>query len=155
MSHGGTVREMYGSSLGRVMSTGPADVTAVYFYGTININISGGVINDNVYGAGAGGATGYHLNSTDQYRAIGISYATSTNITMTGGTVNGNIYGGGYGYTELLTLTYTITDAGALYGNSNISILGGTVTGNIYGAGRGTNIYGTTRAALAQMIRKY
>ena len=38
---GGTTQEVYGSSLGRVMSTGPADVTAVYFYGTININITG------------------------------------------------------------------------------------------------------------------
>ena len=69
-----------------------------------------------------------------------------------GGTVGSNIYGGGYGYTELLTLQYTITDAGALYGNSNITISGGTVTGNIFGAGRGTDLYGTTRAALAQMI---
>ena len=47
-------------------------VCDIYHYGEININISGStVVNSNIYGAGAGGVTGYHENSTDTYRDYG------------------------------------------------------------------------------------
>lgn len=144
MVSGGTIGELYGGSLGRARSD-------VYFYGSIDIDISGGYINSNLYGVGAGGVTGYHASSTDPYKAMGASYTTEVNINVTGGTVNGNLYGAGYGYSWYLS-AYTIAeDGGTLYGNSNINISGGTVNGNIYGAGRGYSGYSTIRAELAQM----
>jgi len=86
---GGTIQELYGGSLGRNQSN-------IYFYGTIDINISGGVVSTNLYGAGAGGVTGYSDSSTDTYKSLGQPYGAEVNINMTGGTVNGNIYGAGY-----------------------------------------------------------
>lgn len=139
---GGNITELYGGCLGRNMSalTGSSNLVCdSYFYGTVTINISGGTISSNIYGAGAGGVSGYSANSTDVYKNYGQNITTSVNINASGGTINGNIYGGGYGYTEYLTAAVTSTDAGALYGNSNIVISGGTINGNVYGAGCGSN----------------
>ncbi len=153
---GGTIQELYGGSLGRNMdalSGSSSLVCDIYFYGIININISGGVVvNSNIYGAGAGGVTGYSENSTDTYKSYGQDIDTVVNINISGGTINGNIYGGGYGYTEYLTAATTATDGGSLYGDSNINITGGTITGNIYGAGCGEVVTGRTK--LAQMEGK-
>lgn len=88
---------MFGGSLGRL--GGGLGTCQAFFYGTININISGGMINANVYGAGAGGVTGYdfiNTNSSDVNKALGQDYQTAVNINVTGGTVNGSIYGAGY-----------------------------------------------------------
>ena len=155
---GGTVNELYGGCLGRNMNAlgngrGEGYICDSYFYGTSNINISGGEVTNNIYGAGAGGVTGYNPNSSDKYKeaanfpsnaagnSIPSAYNTEININITGGKVKGNIYGGGYGYTEYLTEATTATDGGALYGNSNINISGTpTIIGNIYGAGRGYNL---------------
>lgn len=139
---GGEITELYGGCLGRNMSAlnGQSDLVCdSYFYGTVIINISGGTISSNIYGAGAGGVSGYSENSTDTYKSYGRDIETSVNINVTGGTINGNIYGGGYGYTEYLTSEVTAVDGGALYGNSNIVISGGTINGNIYGAGCGSD----------------
>ncbi len=54
---GGEVTELYGGSLGRNMSalTGGSSVMCdSYFYGLVEINISGGTISGDIYGAGAG-----------------------------------------------------------------------------------------------------
>ena len=51
-----------------------------YFYGTVTINISGGEITENIYGAGAGGVTGYSENSSDTYKSYGQEFDTSVNI---------------------------------------------------------------------------
>lgn len=155
---GGSVQELYGGSLGRNMSalsnsgTSRNLICDIYHYGTININISNeAIINSNIYGAGAGGVTGYHENSTDTYKDYGKDIPTTVNINITGGTINGNIYGGGYGYTEYLTEAVTADDGGALYGNSNIVIDGNpTINGNIYAAGCGYD--SSRKPELAQMI---
>lgn len=155
--NGGTIQELYGGSLGRNMNAlqgyGNARnlICDIYFYGTININISGTtVVNANIYGAGAGGVTGYSENSTDTYKSYGQNIDSSVNINISGGTINGNIYGGGYGYTEYLPQSVTATDGGALYGNSNIEILGSpTINGNIYGAGCGYDY--SNKTDLAQL----
>ena len=151
---GGTIQELYGGSLGRNMdalggSGSAANLTCdIYFYGTININISGNtVVNNNIYGAGAGGVTGYSENSTDEYKSYGKDIKSNVNINISGGTINGNIYGGGYGYTEYLTEKVTATDGGALYGDSNVIISGGTINGNIYGAGCGYNYSNKNKVA--------
>ena len=145
---GGTIQELYGGSLGRNMDALSGDGSArnlicdIYFYGTININISGNtIVNANIYGAGAGGVTGYSENSSDTYKSYGRDIDSSVNINISGGTINGNIYGGGYGYTEYLTENVTAVDGGALYGDSNINISGGTINGNVYGAGCGYDDY--------------
>ena len=154
---GGTVTELYGGCLGRNMTAigngqnGTGRACDSYFYGDININISGGTIVDNIYGAGAGGVTGYHANSTDEYKdRYGSGVDTNVNINITGGNIQSNIYGGGYGYTEYLTRNVITQDGGALYGDSNIKISGSpTIEGNIFAAGCGYNL--TNLPNLAQM----
>ncbi len=141
--NGGTINELYGGSLGRNKSD-------VYYYGEIEININGGTIYSNIYGAGAGGVTGYDATSTDPYKSYGQSIATKSTVNVNGGTINGNIYGAGYGYSPYLDSTSIATDGGALYGNSFVNINGGTVTGNIYGAGRGYSGY-SGKTTLARM----
>lgn len=151
---GGTINELYGACLGRNMNalTGSSSLICdSYFYGDIFINITGGTITGNIYGAGAGGVTGYHENSSDIYKSYGKDIETSVNINISGGTIEGDIYGGGYGYTEYLTESVTASDAGALYGDSYIRITNSpTINGDIYGAGCGYNF--SSKPNIAQMI---
>lgn len=153
---GGTIAELYGGCLGRNMNVvGNANSTGnlcdSYFYGKININIENGLVTGNIYGAGAGGVTGYNENSSDTYKSYGRSYETEVNINISGGTVQGNVFGGGYGYTEYLNRNVTTADGGTLYGDSNITITGNpTIQGNIYAAGFGYNYTG--KEELAQML---
>lgn len=152
---GGSIAELYGGCLGRNMGVvGSPNATGntcdSYYYGTITINISGGEITDNIYGAGAGGVTGYSENSSDDYKSYGEEFDTSVTINITGGTIRGNIYGGGYGYTEYLNANVTASDGGSLYGDSYINISGSPIIeGDIYGAGCGYNY--SSRPNLAQM----
>ena len=155
---GGSVTEMYGGCLGRNMSAIDNQGYSYnvikcdsYFYGTVNINISGGTVSKTIYGAGAGGVSGYSSNSTDSYKSYGKDIDTIVNINITGGTIDADIYGGGYGYTNYLTADSTQTDGGTLYGNSNINISGSpTINGSIYGGGRGYNL-ASDKPNLAQM----
>lgn len=155
---GGSVNEVYGGCLGRNMNVvGSPNATGntcdSYFYGTATINITGGTITNNIYGAGAGGVTGYNVNSSDPYKSYGEEFETVVNINISGGTVGGNIYGGGYGYTEYLNANVTAVDGGALYGDSNIVISGSpTINGNIYAAGCGYNL--SSKPNIAQMTGK-
>lgn len=61
--YGGNVAEIYGGSLGRNINAinngfwGSTLMSDSYFYGTININISGGTVSKKIYGAGAGGVS--------------------------------------------------------------------------------------------------
>ena len=143
---GGIIDELYGGCLGRNMGvinswgginqSYSGNTCDSYYYGTVTINISGGEILNNIYGAGAGGVSGYSENSSDQYKSYGQEFDTSVNINISGGTVRGDIYGGGYGYTEYLNANVTAIDGGSLYGNSNIKISGSPlIEGSIFGAG--------------------
>ncbi len=154
---GGSVTEMYGGCLGRNMlaiegnTTNPIACDS-YFYGIVNINISGGTVIDTIYGAGAGGVSGYNENSSDEYKSYGQGVDTVININISGGTINADIYGGGYGYTNYLTANSTQPDAGTLYGDCNITISGSpTINGNIYGGGRGYDL-SSDKTELAQTI---
>ena len=134
---GGQVDTVIGASLGRNVN-GTSIKSDAYFYGDTNINISGGTVIDNIYGAGVGSTTGYNASSSDTYKSYGSDVTTTTNIHISGGTISGNIYGGGYAGSEHLTEAQNQTDSGTLYGNSNVTISGSpTINGNIYGAGRG------------------
>ena len=152
---GGSVDELYGGCLGRNMnvvgsSNASGNTCDSYFYGTVNINISGGKIESNIYGAGAGGVTGYSPNSSDPYKSYGEEFDTSVTINITGGTIDGNVFGGGYGYTEYLNQNVTAVDGGTLYGDSTINISGTpTINGNIYAAGCGYNY--RNKQEIAQM----
>ena len=156
---GGSVTEMYGGCLGRNMTAiGGNDTNPIacdsYFYGTVNINISGGIVSETIYGAGAGGVSGYSENSTDVYKSYGQNIDTVVNINISGGTIDADIYGGGYGYTNYLTANSTQVDGGTLYGNSNINISGSPkINGSIYGGGRGYDL-ATNKPDLAQMEGK-
>ncbi|MBO5413560.1 MAG: hypothetical protein J6A29_04650 [Clostridia bacterium] len=124
-----------------------------YFYGTVNINMTGGTVEGNIYGAGAGGVTGYSPNSSDPYKSYGEPFDTAVNINISNGTIQGNVFGGGYGYTEYLNANVTAVDGGALYGDSNITISGSpTINGNIYGAGCGEDL--PSKPNIAQMTGK-
>lgn len=157
---GGSIEELYGGCLGRNMGVvdnyGNVDNSYTgntcdsYFYGTININITGGEITNNIYGAGAGGVTGYSSTSSDPYKNYGENFDTYVNINISGGTIDGDVYGGGYGYTEYLNANVTATDGGSLYGDSNIIISGSpTINGNIYAAGCGYDM--SRKPEIAQM----
>ena len=157
---GGTIAELYGGCLGRNMGVidnngnvnqnETGNICDSYFYGTITVNITSGRITGNIYGAGAGGVTGYSVNSSDKFKNYGQSFETSVNINVYGGEVQGNIYGGGYGYTEYLNSNVTANDGGSLYGDSNILISGSaTINGNIYASGCGYNY--SNKPNLAQM----
>ena len=154
--YGGSVTEMYGGCLGRNMSAiGGSSYNPIkcdsYFYGIVNINISGGTVSQTIYGAGAGGVSGYSTNSTDAYKSYGQNIDTVININITGGLIDADIYGGGYGYTNYLTADSTQTDGGTLYGSSNINISGSpTINGSIYGGGRGYDL-ASDKPDLAQM----
>ena len=151
---GGEITELYGGALGRNMSALTNQSTLIcdsYFYGSVDINITGGRIIDTIYGAGAGGVSGYHVNSSDDYKSYGQPYQTSINMNISGGTIEGDIYGGGYGYTNYLTEIVTAFDAGYLYGTSNINITENpNISGVIYGAGRGYNL--PTKPLIAGVI---
>lgn len=136
---GGQIENIIGASYGRNVNNSTIKSDA-YYYGTININISGGIINSDIYGAGIGSITGYNANSSDVYKSYGENTTTSTNINISGGTVSGSIYGGGYAFSENLTEAQQQLDSGALYGNSNVIISGSpTINGDIYGSGKGYN----------------
>ena len=143
---GGTIAEVYGGCLGRNMDAisrsggyySSYNRCDAYYYGKVTINISGGSITKSIYGAGAGGVSGYNESSSDTYKSYGKDVETSVNINISGGTIDADVYGGGYGYTEYLTEDSTAEDGGTLYGNSYITITGSpTINGNIYGGGRG------------------
>jgi hypothetical protein len=80
-----------------------------------HVNIFGGTVNGNVYGA-------HFLNMS------GNTTVTDNQVSITGGTVNGNVYGG------YAASVYTSTnDRWATATGNQINIAGGTVNGNVYG----------------------
>lgn len=107
---GGRIFDLVGTSLGRYSG-------ALYFYGTVDLNISGqAVVENNVFAGGAGSVTGWNDNYPNSegsawatYRNAQIAVLDSqyVKVNMTGGVVNGSVYGGGYGYArQLLQYTY-------------------------------------------------
>ncbi len=96
--------------------------------GSVNIEVSGGVIFGSVFG---GGEDGHVLaNATVTIKAN--EEGDDNPVIGTWGTsyVDGNIFGGGRGFTgEALT-------AGVVSGNTTVNISGGKMLGSIYGGGR-------------------
>lgn len=128
------------------------------------INIKGGTVYGNVYGAGKG--TDYYYTTLRSsgtpanYTDLGQTYGSViTNIT--GGTINGNVYGAGAGVAEAMlakakTTTYgQLTETALLSGDATVNIGGDaqiksytnggmTYGGNVYGGGMLAKVEGNT-----------
>ena len=95
--------------------------------GSVEVNVTGGVIYGSVFG---GGEEGHVLG--DANVVIGNSSDHTGPHIGTWGTsyVDGNVFGGGRGFSgEALT-------AGVVCGNVNLDVYGGTMLGSVYGGGR-------------------
>ena len=112
-------------------------------YGTTTVNITGGHVVRNVYGAGAMGSVG-KITTTEGVTTIPSGGLTTINIS--GGTVgvdgnngDGNVYGAARG-----NATTTQTDV-ALVENTSVNIsANGVVKGNVYGGGETGDVLGNT-----------
>ena len=99
-------------------------------YGNATVNITGGTVVRNVYGAGAMGSVG--KTNTD-----GSFTGGQTTINISGGTIgvsgtvgDGNVFGAARG-----ALDASENNLALVNGNTNVSITGGTLYGNVYGGG--------------------
>ena len=106
-------------------------------YGTTTVNINGGTVVRNVYGAGAMGSVGRTVTTTNSDNSTTTTYSGgSTTINVSGGVIgvsgtvgDGNVFGAARGdlsatgdYISQVRLT-------------NVTVSGGTVKGNVYGGG--------------------
>lgn len=140
----GTVKELFGGNLGRYSYASDAsDHSDCYFYGMSSINIKGGTVQSTIYGAGAGGVTGYnasHPNTVDDPNSAnfdvghrlstflnyfnnvwGYQQKIEVNISDSA-LVKGNVYGGGYGFSDYLI------DPGSSKRGYNLSDYNGVTT---------------------------
>ena len=115
-------------------------LTNIKIYGrdietSVTINITGGIINANVYGGGYG-YTEYLTDATIATDS-GTLYGDST-INISGSpTITGSIYGAGRGYA-----LSSRPNLAQVYGNTTINVEGTpSITGQIYGAGMGIDGY--------------
>ena len=103
--------------------------------GSVDIDISGGIIYGSVFGGSEDGHVLGNINlriRKGEDFTIGSTTYTNGPIIGTWGTsyVEGNVFGGGRGFSgETLT-------AGSTGGNVTMSIEGGTMRGSVYGGGR-------------------
>ena len=110
-------------------------------YGTTTVNINGGQVVRNVYGAGAMGSVGKAVSTSTTE-----GETTTTTTTVTGGTTtinvsdgtigvsgtagDGNVFGAARGDVDATINEYALVRKG-----TNVSVTGGTIKGNVYGGG--------------------
>ncbi len=155
---GGTVNNIFGGGLS-------ADVL-----GSIAVNVTGGLVLNDVYGGGAfantntGNVTDYGTNSA----TISSTSTYTTTVNLTGGTI-GNAYGGGLGelgtgehYTaeddEVINGTKTVDDwkIHPSVGEGSIkAIVYGDVTLTVNELNQTTHEYGTARFTIASENKTY
>lgn len=151
-SYDGTAGSVYGAG------NGNSDSTKVGTVSNSKILITGGTIDNNVYGGGNYGAIGTDLSNGS---------TATTSIKVTGGTITGNLYGGGNnngagtyartgGYnSSYKTVNSNITidveggtiknvyggsrTSGKVYGDTTVNIKAGTISADVYGGGEGNN----------------
>lgn len=107
------------------------------------VNISGGIINGNVYGGGYG----FVQDMPDKVTMQGVGSVFGTaNINITGGNISGSVYGGSQGHSQFYEAQnkygQKITHIAEMIGSVNINISGTeskypTIGGAIYGGGQG------------------
>lgn len=105
----------------------------------MNINISGGVVKNNVYGGSMGYSASLPVANAPYHAG---RFFGNTSISISGGTIEGNVYGGGAGdvtyYNNAPSQKKSFEDVAEVYGDTYITITGNpTIVGNIYGGGAG------------------
>ena len=89
--------------------------------GSVGVTVSGGTINNDVYGGSAKGLV--NCTMTGSPATPSQTDQAETTVTLSGGTVNGSLYGGGHG----------LDNANAhVYGPVQVTVNGGTVA-NVFG----------------------
>ena len=106
-------------------------------YGTTTVNITGGTVVHNVYGAGAMGSVGKTVTTTENNVTTTTISGGTTTIKVRGGTIgvdgtkgDGNVFGAARGDEDAI-----ITEAALVKKNTNVLVTGGTIEGNVYGGG--------------------
>ena len=121
-------------------------------YGTTTININGGTVARNVYGAGAMGSVGKTTWTTTSTTKSATTTGGSTTININGGTIgvsgtvgDGNVFGAARGSKDVVQ---TDRDDLSRVRETNVTVSNGNVKGNVYGGGElgdvGTIIKNTT-----------
>ena len=102
-------------------------------YGTTTVNINGGHVVRNVYGAGAMGSVG-KATTTEGVTTI---TGGTTSINVSDGTIgvsgtvgDGNVFGAARG-----DVNATITESALVRKSTSVSVTGGTIKDNVYGGG--------------------
>ena len=102
-------------------------------YGTTTVNITGGTVVRNVYGAGAMGSVG----KTTTTEGVTTITGGTTTINVSGGTIgvsgtvgDGNVFGAARGDADA-----KINEFALVKKETGVSVTGGTVKGNVYGGG--------------------
>ena len=102
-------------------------------YGTTTVNINGGTVVRNVYGAGAMGSVG-KATTTEGVTTI---TGGTTSINVSDGTIgvsgtvgDGNVFGAARG-----DVNATITESALVRKSTSVSVTGGTIKDNVYGGG--------------------
>ena len=105
--------------------------------GNTNVTVSGGTM-QNVYGAGLG--TKYGEDDPWPPTAANANIGGSTNVTVSGGLVNQSVYGGG----ENGSVAFVSGGATSDENSSTVTIRGGQVKGDVFGGGREGTTQGRT-----------
>ena len=106
-------------------------------YGTTTVNITGGTVVRNVYGAGAMGSVGKTVTTTNESSTTTTVTGGTTTINISGGTIgvdgtngDGNVFGAARGDADA-----KINEFALVKKETGVSVTGGTITGNVYGGG--------------------
>lgn len=126
------VREIYLCGLGRNASS--QNICNMFFYGQSTLNMNGGTVTRNIYGATSGGISGITDGKGNYTYDATIPYTSGI-----GNAHNGVTYGSflNNGIANVVTMTSGLETIRLDYVKPVINITGGTVGGNIYGGGWG------------------
>jgi hypothetical protein len=105
--------------------------------GDATVNINGGKVVRNVYGAGAMGSVGKTVTTTANNVTTTTVSGGTTTINVSGGTIgvdgtngDGNVFGAARGNENA-----TINEFALVKKETSVSVTGGTIKGNVYGGG--------------------
>ncbi len=150
-------------------------------YGTTTINITGGTVVRNVYGAGAMGSVGKVTTSTENgVSTVSIPSGGTTTIAISGGQVgvdgnngDGNVFGAARGdsittqidvalvKTTDVTISGSADIKGSVYGggetgdvqgNTSVAVQGGEIAKNVFGGGKGSGNLFTCSKAMVGIV---
>ena len=105
--------------------------------GNATVNITGGTVVRNVYGAGAMGSVGKTVTTTNESSTTTTITGGTTTIKISGGTIgvdgtngDGNVFGAARGDADA-----KINEFALVKKETGVSVTGGTINGNVYGGG--------------------